>query len=122
MPFIALLFVVSLASSPALANYDSTFAGLPKAFQEAVRNAKGYMDQLPAVVPVRCMGGNSCCRPGNLCGLNDGDCDGDEDCAPGLRCGLDKQCPIRGAEFNAGDDCCEYRKFLCIIIFLNISA
>ena len=30
-----------------------------------------------------------CCKPGDDCGVGEGDCDNDEDCANGLKCGND---------------------------------
>jgi len=52
----------------------------------------------------RCDGGDSCCSAWNQCKEGEGDCDGDSDCAPGLRCGKDN---CRGRGFDSTDDCCE---------------
>jgi len=50
-----------------------------------------------------CIGGDSCCEDGN-CGIGDGDCDDDDDCASGLTCGYNN---CVGDYFDATDDCCE---------------
>ena len=31
----------------------------------------------------------NCCWPGDVCGIGEGDCDFDVDCAAGLKCGVD---------------------------------
>ena len=36
-----------------------------------------------------CDGEDSCCTTENQCGENEGDCDNDADCNPGLVCGTD---------------------------------
>ena len=53
-------------------------------------------------------GGMSCCTSANPCGDGQGDCDTDEECIDGLKCGqgngLDDNC---GASFSDdGYDCC----------------
>jgi len=50
-----------------------------------------------------CIGGNSCCSDG-VCGVNEGDCDKDGDCAGDLVCGSDN---CVGDSFSWSDDCCE---------------
>ena len=57
-----------------------------------------------------CNGGNTCCTPDNKCGEDEGDCDADNDCQDGLKCGIDN-CSNKGNgnpnnEWNAEDDCC----------------
>ena len=57
-----------------------------------------------------CHGGNTCCTPDNKCGEDEGDCDTDNDCQDGLKCGEDN-CSNKGNgnpnnEWNAEDDCC----------------
>merc|ERR1711872_439455 len=51
----------------------------------------------------KCRGGDSCCRNG-ICGYGEGDCDSDDDCAHGLKCGSNN---CRGSGFDRSDDCCE---------------
>jgi len=53
-----------------------------------------------------CSGGDSCCtsRP-EKCGISEGDCDNDSECAGNLRCGSDN-CGSRPG-FDGTDDCCE---------------
>ena len=45
----------------------------------------------------------SCCTSANPCGLNQGDCDSDDECSGDLKCGTDN-CLNFGAGNNA--DCC----------------
>ena len=53
-----------------------------------------------------CHGGNTCCTPQNKCGMDEGDCDSNDDCEKGLKCGRDN-CPYKtGNEWNKEDDCC----------------
>ena len=59
-----------------------------------------------------CQGGDSCCgSDGYKCGVGEGDCDSDGDCAEGLRCGKDncpKKDPFDWNDDSVGfDDCCE---------------
>ena len=44
----------------------------------------------------------TCCSSSNPCGIFEGDCDGDQDCAGNLACGLNN-CPDF---FSSGADCC----------------
>ncbi len=44
-----------------------------------------------ATLSYKCQGGESCCSPQNLCGLNDGDCETNSDCFGSLICG-DNNC------------------------------
>ena len=55
-----------------------------------------------------CAGGDSCCTSGRKCYEGEGDCDTDDDCMPGLRCGQDKNyCRVNtGHSWDTGDDCC----------------
>ena len=53
-----------------------------------------------------CTGGDTCCTATNPCDVDQGDCDTDEECKTGLRCGTDN-CSIKtGLEWDATDDCC----------------
>ena len=45
---------------------------------------------------------SSCCTAENPCGVGEGDCDTDNQCAGGLVCGVDN-C---GPEFPSNYDCC----------------
>jgi len=49
-----------------------------------------------------CTGGDSCCD-GRVCGIGEGDCDRDSQCAGNLKCGTDN-CVGKG--FDSTDDCC----------------
>jgi len=56
----------------------------------------------------RCEGGDDCCgKDGHKCGKGEGDCDKDDDCQTGLKCGTNN---CKGPTFNHGflnaDDCC----------------
>merc|ERR1719430_253048 len=51
----------------------------------------------------KCSGGDGCCTPDSPCGFNEGDCDVNADCKPGLACGVDN---CWGDNFDATDDCC----------------
>jgi len=53
-----------------------------------------------------CSGGDSCCSEGSPCGIGEGDCDNDEQCAGDLQCGKDN-CNKRSVGFDSTDDCCE---------------
>ena len=55
-----------------------------------------------------CRGGDACCTVGEPCYESEGDCDLDEDCMPGLRCGYNENfCRIKdGGRWEDGDDCC----------------
>ena len=53
-----------------------------------------------------CRGGDSCCTSGNRCDVDQGDCDSDDDCKIGLKCGRDN-CPTKsGHQWDSTDDCC----------------
>ena len=56
------------------------------------------------------MGQKDCCSKHNKCGVQEGDCDQDEDCKDDLVCG--KNNCIKNYDFwwDASDDCCETRK------------
>ena len=45
-----------------------------------------------------------CCSTSNLCGINEGDCDSDDECSGDLSCG-NNNCP---APFPSNADCCKY--------------
>ena len=47
----------------------------------------------------------TCCTPSNQCGEGKGDCDSDNDCLAGLKCGVDN-CVSYDAAFPAAYDCC----------------
>ncbi len=62
-----------------------------------------------------CYGGEHCCRPENQCGLNEGDCNTEDDCSGwGYICG-NNNCKFIGLSNRDGglwdeqDDCCERR-------------
>ncbi len=58
---------------------------------------------VPSAVPFRCYGqDHGCCSPGDPCGLSDGECRSDPDCAPGLEC--TDECMM-----SEGEKCCNYR-------------
>ena len=42
----------------------------------------------------------------NKCRENEGDCDSDEDCLQGLKCGVDNCKQKSGLEWDSTDDCC----------------
>ena len=44
-----------------------------------------------------------CCTTSNLCGINQGDCDSDDECSGNLVCGTNN-CP---SPFPSNADCCE---------------
>merc|ERR1719402_677192 len=53
-----------------------------------------------------CVGqADGCCTPDTPCGVNEGDCDDDDDCERDLLCGKDN-CPSEGFMWNSADDCC----------------
>ena len=51
------------------------------------------------------MGDDTCCNEANKCDVGEGDCDFDEDCLEGLKCGSNN---CQGPNFEWDDDCCEY--------------
>ena len=54
--------------------------------------------------PEYCAGSSSCCGvDGYLCDVQEGDCDTDADCKPGLVCGSNN-CPMR---YGFLKDCCK---------------
>ena len=57
-----------------------------------------------------CIGGDSCCTKEFPCGVGEGDCDNDNECEEGLKCGDDNcnPCPegMDCSEFETDDDCC----------------
>ena len=50
----------------------------------------------------------SCCSISKKCGLNEGDCDSDNDCLGNLRCGLNN---CVGSQFHPEADCCHDNAF-----------
>ena len=53
-----------------------------------------------------CAGDDDCCSQGRKCNEGEGDCDGDNNCMPGLRCGTEN-CRIKsGYYWDDEDDCC----------------
>ena len=52
----------------------------------------------------QCSGGDDCCSYSDPCLEGEGDCENDDHCATGLRCG-DNNCD--GDSFDGDDDCCE---------------
>merc|ERR1719234_1382048 len=59
------------------------------------------------VVPLPCLGGDSCCSPTSQCGEGQGDCDRDTDCLGDLIC-VEEGCDriARFSSFDPTDDCC----------------
>ena len=57
-----------------------------------------------------CRGGEQCCHRGHLgeCGIGEGDCNDDIDCAGSLVCGKNN-CGKTGGLWDPEDDCCENR-------------
>ena len=59
-----------------------------------------------------CMGGDSCCNEANKCDVGEGDCDFDEECLEGLKCGTNNCLSDFGWEedwfsgWDQNDDCC----------------
>ena len=65
-------------------NFDTqneNIAKYPRMFPSATKN-----DRRCTALPKTDM---NCCRPGDDCGVGEGDCDNDVDCANGLKCGND---------------------------------
>ena len=55
------------------------------------------------------MGGDDCCKETNKCDVGEGDCDFDEDCLEGLKCGFNNCISPRGfldEKWDRYDDCC----------------
>ena len=66
------------------------------------------------VLEIRCNGeDNDCCTAGTPCEYLDGDCDTDDQCALGFKCGTDN---CQGPGFDDTDDCCDFGEFrlLCM--------
>ena len=62
--------------------------------------------QGPHLCLLVCTGGDECCTSSNLCDINEGDCDSDDDCMEGLKCGT-HNCLIKtGLQWDSTDDCC----------------
>ena len=63
-----------------------------------------------------CPGGDSCCTPERKCSENEGHCNSDDDCKPGLSCGENNCRKQRGLQLSRWfdtlqwtDNCCEKR-------------
>ena len=52
-----------------------------------------------------CRGGSSCCTKGEKCYEGEGDCDYDDECMPGLRCG-ENNCRVKVSPWHKDTDCC----------------
>ena len=53
--------------------------------------------------------GPKCCSIENKCDLGQGDCDSDQECKDGLKCGINncqKHFSLNGSAWNWYDDCC----------------
>ena len=69
----------------------------------------GYWDknsQILFLSLIACTGGDSCCTPENKCGIDEGDCDNDNDCQDGLVCGSNNCSNKSGDDWESSDDCC----------------
>ena len=53
-----------------------------------------------------CTGGNSCCTQINKCDQEEGDCDHDNDCFKGLKCGHNNCKHKDSLQWDRADDCC----------------
>ena len=53
-----------------------------------------------------CKGGDSCCTRLDKCGEDEGDCDSDDECQYGLKCGEDNCSQKSGFLWEPTDDCC----------------
>ena len=53
-----------------------------------------------------CYGDDDCCTINSQCGEDEGDCDDDADCKPGLKCGIDNCSNKNGYQWDEYDDCC----------------
>ena len=61
-----------------------------------------------------CNGGDACCKPYNKCGAGEGDCDTNNDCKEGLKCGTNNcgtgtgkgWLPWDPLGWDREDDCC----------------
>ena len=56
-----------------------------------------------------CIGGDSCCNEDNKCDVGEGDCDSDDDCLEGLKCGTNNCLSARwfwDEDWDSQDDCC----------------
>ena len=68
--------------------------------------------RFPFSLSILSQGNKDCCSPQNLCSANHGNCKSDNDCEPGLVCGI-KNCPWN-PQLNASltpDNCC-YSEYL----------
>merc|ERR1712055_99838 len=66
---------------------------------------EGWVPPVNIAMPLkkRCNGGEDCCTEDEVCGLGEGDCDTDAQCAPGLLCGKEN---CQGTSYDSTDDCC----------------
>ena len=59
-----------------------------------------------------CNGGNSCCTEDNKCDVGEGDCDSDEDCEGGLKCGSNNcGMAVPNGDLDTGKGICELGYF-----------
>ncbi len=70
-------------------------------------------------VSSNCSGANDCCSSSAPCAWGEGDCDRDEECAVGSKCGEDNCGGIHGekAGYSPTDDCCVFSKVSLHVIF-----
>merc|ERR1719309_1325846 len=66
---------------------------------------EGWVPPVNLAMPLKkgCNGGEDCCTEDEVCGLGEGDCDTDAQCAPGLVCGKEN---CQGTSYDNTDDCC----------------
>merc|ERR1719317_208541 len=66
---------------------------------------EGWVPPVNLAIPLkkRCNGGEDCCTEEEVCGLGEGDCDTDAQCAAGLVCGKEN---CQGTSYDSTDDCC----------------
>ncbi len=63
----------------------------------------GHPQGVEVLTKLKCHGGDSCCTSKKKCGDMEGDCDSDDHCAEGLKCGRNN---CIGDTFDDSDDCC----------------
>jgi len=92
-------------------NLHPYHVNIPTSWRGVGDNAKTYAVNEGAT---GCNGGDDCCISDDesKCGEGEGDCDGDEDCQPGLFCGQDN-CMGFGPSFERSDDCCTKKPSRC---------
>jgi len=85
---------------PAACHYDQKI-------QKGEQDARGCPTD-DSCVPA-CIGGDGCCNENNKCDVGEGDCDSDDDCMEGLKCGSDNCLSARwfwDENWDSYDDCC----------------